>query len=73
MVLPHPSNFHMVCVVITLFVVVKHPSKQFFQLCWNGVTAFLVLPVFADGKMCLAQGHNTEEVGFEPPTSRYVV
>ena len=26
-----PTQFHMVCLVTTLFVVVKHPSKQFFS------------------------------------------
>ena len=34
---------------------------------------FLGITSIFGGVKCLAQGHNTAEVGFEPPTSRYRV
>ena len=41
-----------------------------FQSCRDGATASWVINQYFRGVKCLAQGHNTAEVGFEPPTSR---
>ena len=41
-----------------------------FQSCRDGATASLVINQYFRGVKCLAQGHNTAAVGFEPPTSR---
>ena len=41
-----------------------------FQSCRDGVTASWVMNQYFRGVKCLAQGHNTAAVDFEPPTSR---
>ena len=41
-----------------------------FQSCRDGATASWVINQYFRGVKCLAQGHNTAAVGFEPPTSR---
>ena len=45
-------------------------QSTIFQLCRDGATASWVINQYFRGVKCLAQGHNTAEVGFEPPTSR---
>ena len=45
-------------------------QSTIFQSCWDGATASWVINQYFRGVKCLAQGHNTAEVGFEPPTSR---
>ena len=40
------------------------------QSCRDGATASWVINQYFRGVKCLAQGHNTAAVGFEPPTSR---
>ena len=41
-----------------------------FQSCWDGATASLVFTSTLRSLKCLAQGHYTAVVGFEPWTSR---
>ena len=41
-----------------------------FQSCRDGATASWVINQYFRGVKCLAQGHNTAAVGFEPPISR---
>ena len=41
-----------------------------FQSCRDGATASWVINQYFRGVKCLALGHNTAAVGFEPPTSR---
>ena len=41
-----------------------------FQSCRDGAIASWVINQYFRGVKCLAQGHNTAAVGFEPPTSR---
>ena len=41
-----------------------------FQSYRDGATASWVINQYFRGVKCLAQGHNTAAVGFEPPTSR---
>ena len=41
-----------------------------FCLCRDGATASWVINQYFRGVKCLAQGHNTAAVGFEPPASR---
>ena len=41
-----------------------------FQSCRDGVIASWVINQYFRGVKCLAQGHNTAEVGLEPRTSR---
>ena len=43
-----------------------------FQSCRDGATASWVINQYFRGVKCLAQGHNTAAVGFEPPTSRSI-
>ena len=45
-------------------------QSTIFQSCWDGATASWVINQYFRGVKCLAQGHNTAAVGFEPPTSR---
>ena len=45
-------------------------QSTIFQSCRDGVTASWVINQYFPGVKCLAQGHNTAAVGFEPPTSR---
>ena len=45
-------------------------QSTIFQSCRDGATASWVINQYFWGVKCLAQGHNTAEVGFEPPTSR---
>ena len=44
-------------------------QSAIFQSCRDGATASWVLNQYFRGVKCLAQGHNTAEVGFEPQTS----
>ena len=45
-------------------------QSSIFQSCGDGATASWVINQYFRGVKCLAQGHNTAAVGFEPPTSR---
>ena len=45
-------------------------QSTIFQSCRDGATASWVINPYFRGVKCLAQGHNTAAVGFEPPTSR---
>ena len=45
-------------------------QSTIFQSCRDGATASWVINQYFWGVKCLAQGHNTAAVGFEPPTSR---
>ena len=45
-------------------------QSTIFQSCRDGATASWVISQYFRGVKCLAQGHNTAAVGFEPPTSR---
>ena len=45
-------------------------QSTIFQSCRDGATASWVINQYFWGVKCLAQGHNTAEVGFEPQTSR---
>ena len=45
-------------------------QSTIFQSCRDGAIASWVVNQYFRGVKCLAQGHNTAEVGFEPPTSR---
>ena len=45
-------------------------QSTIFQSCRDGATASWVINQYFQGVKCLAQGHNTAAVGFEPPTSR---
>ena len=46
-------------------------EAELFDLsCRDGATASWVINQYFRGVKCLAQGHNTAAVGFEPPTSR---
>ena len=45
-------------------------QSTIFQSCLDGATASWVINQYCRGVKCLAQGHNTAAVGFEPPTSR---
>ena len=45
-------------------------QSTIFQSCRDGATASWVINQYFRGVKCLAQRHNTAEVGFEPPTSR---
>ena len=45
-------------------------QSAIFQSCRDGATASWVINQYFWGVKCLAQGHNTAAVGFEPPTSR---
>ena len=45
-------------------------QSTIFQSCWDGAIASWVINQYFRGVKCLAQGHNTAAVGFEPPTSR---
>ena len=55
-----------------MFVCVEALTSQstIFQSCRDGATASWVINQYFRGVKCLAQGHNTAAVGFEPPTSR---
>ena len=44
-------------------------QSTIFQSCRDGATASWVINQYFRGVKCLAQGHNTAAVGFEPPTS----
>ena len=46
-------------------------QSTIFQSCRDGATASWVINQYFRGVKCLAQGHNTAAVGFEPPTSRH--
>ena len=45
-------------------------QSTIFQSCRDGNTASWVINQYFRGVKCLAQGHITAAVGFEPPTSR---
>ena len=45
-------------------------QSTIFQSCRDGATASWVINQYFRGVKCLAQGHNTAAVGFEPLTSR---
>ena len=45
-------------------------QSTIFQSCRDGATASWVINQYFRAVKCLAQGHNTAAVGFEPPTSR---
>ena len=45
-------------------------QSTIFQSCRDGANASWVINQYFRGVKCLAQGHNTAAVGFEPPTSR---
>ena len=45
-------------------------QSTIFQSCRDGATTSWVINQYFRGVKCLAQGHNTAAVGFEPPTSR---
>ena len=45
-------------------------QSTIFQSCRDGATASWVINQYVWGVKCLAQGHNTAAVGFEPPTFR---
>ena len=45
-------------------------QSTIFQSCRDGATTSWVINQYFWGVKCLAQGHNTAAVGFEPPTSR---
>ena len=45
-------------------------QSTIFQSCRDGATASWVINQYFRGVKCLAQGHNTAEVGLEPQTSR---
>ena len=45
-------------------------QSTIFKSCRDGATASWVINQYFRGVKCLAQGHNTAAVGFEPPTSR---
>ena len=45
-------------------------QSTIFQSCRDGATDSWVINQYFRGVKCLAQGHNTAAVGFEPPTSR---
>ena len=45
-------------------------QSTIFQSCQDGATTSWVINQYFRGVKCLAQGHNTAAVGFEPPTSR---
>ena len=45
-------------------------QSTIFQLFRDGAIASWVIYQYFRGVKCLAQGHNTAAVGFEPPTSR---
>ena len=45
-------------------------QSTIFQSCRDGATASWVINQYFRGVKCLAQGHNTAAVGFEPPTFR---
>ena len=45
-------------------------QSTFFQSCRDGAIASWVINQYFRGVKCLAQGHSTAAVGFEPPTSR---
>ena len=54
---------------VCLFVL-RTSQSTIFQSCRDGATASWVINQYFRGVKCLAQGHNTAAVGFEPPTSR---
>ena len=45
-------------------------QSTIFQSCRDGATASWVINQYFRGVKCLAQGHNTAALGFEPLTSR---
>ena len=45
-------------------------QSTIFQSCRDGAIASWVINQYFRGVKCLAQGHNTAEVGLEPRTSR---
>ena len=52
-----------------LFVLRLNVPVNNFRSCRDGATASWVINQYFRGVKCLAQGHNTAAVGFEPPTS----
>ena len=64
-VIPSHSVFCVLCLCWGLT-----SQSTFFQSCRDGATASWVINQYFRGVTCLAQGHNTAAVGFEPPTSR---
>ena len=67
------SNLPELCLFADLFVCLcwgLTSQSTIFQSCRDGATASWVINQYFPGVKCLAQGHNTAAVGFEPPTSR---
>ena len=62
-------DLHFVC----LFVLRLNIPLNNFPSCQDGATTSWVIKQYFRGVKCLAQGHNTAAVGFEPPTSRFGV
>ena len=58
-----------VCLFVLFELRLNVPVNNF-QSCRDGATASWVINQYFRGVKCLAQGHNTAAVGFEPPTSR---
>ena len=59
----HPKIWFCLCWSLT-------SQSTIFQSCRDGATASWVINQYFRGVKCLAQGHNTAAVGFQPPTSR---
>ena len=57
-------------VMICLFVLRLNVPVNNFSVMSGRSHRFLVINQYFRGVKCLAQGHNTAAVGFEPPTSR---
>ena len=67
---PHVIGFALLNCLICLCLCWGLTSQStIFQLCRDGATLLGYYQYFR-GVKCLAQGHNTSEAGFEPPTSR---
>ena len=63
MIWAHPRDVGWLCWGLT-------SQSTIFQSYRDGATASWVINQYFRGVKCLAQGHNTAAVGFEPPTSR---
>ena len=59
----HGDSFGWLCWGLT-------SQSTIFQSCRDGAAASWVINQYFRGVKCLAQGHNTAAVSFEPPTSR---
>ena len=61
----YTCNFNVNCQLVVLRL-----KSKIFQSCRDGAIASWVINQYFRGVKCLAQGHNTAAVGFEPRTSR---